>query len=391
MKAIFFFLLTIISFHSFAQLEKGFQKEEARDMIAVCNSFSFLELYDSDSLILPHGYKKRYTSPVLGMDNIYQVYTNNRTAVINFRGSTAEKISWLENIYSAMIPAKGKIEIAGNDFKYCFAKNKNAAVHAGYSLEVAFLSKDIIQQVKILNKEGIHSFIITGHSQGGALANMMRAYLENLPWWKIRKRNKFKTYAFAAPMVGNKEFSEEYNNRYSLCKTSFNIVNLSDPIPNFPLSYCDSNYVLNNLKTFLFDNESFSLTKMMTDGVAIIMEKSANLLSGSVSKQIAKELGPFSMPTYVSENKYYSLNNRVEIAPSDFPKILKDSSRIKNKILMTFSKKDEEGNYSNKLLYAKESWSFQHKPYSYYTTILKMHFPNEYDLIKNKFSNKAAK
>jgi hypothetical protein len=121
------------------------------------------------------------------------------------------------------------------------------------------------------------------------------------------------------------------------------------------------------------------------------MEKSANLLSGSVSKQIAKELGPFSMPTYVSENKYYSLNNRVEIAPSDFPKILKDSSRIKNKILMTFSKKDEEGNYSNKLLYAKESWSFQHKPYSYYTTILKMHFPNEYDLIKNKFLNKAAK
>jgi hypothetical protein len=58
MKAIFFFLFSIVGLQSYAQLEKGFKKEEARDMIAICNSFTFLELFNSDSLILPQGYKK---------------------------------------------------------------------------------------------------------------------------------------------------------------------------------------------------------------------------------------------------------------------------------------------------------------------------------------------
>jgi hypothetical protein len=325
------------------------------------------------------------------MDNIYQIYTNGKIAVINFRGSTSKRISWLENIYSAMIPAKGKMEVSGEKFKYRFAKDENAAVHAGYSLEIAYLSNDLMKQIKKLNKEHIYHFIITGHSQGGALANMMRAYLENLSWLKLKRKNEFKTYAFAAPMVGNKEFSEEYNNKFSDPLTSFNIVNPSDPIPNFPLSYCDSNYVSNNLKTFLFDYESFNFKKMVNDGISIIMAKSANLLCGSISKQIAKELGPFVMPGYVKEIKYYSLNNRIEITPPVFPRVFKDSSLLKTKILMAFSKKGEDGQFANKLLYTKESWCFHHKPYNYYTSILQMHFPKEYELLKSKFLHEFVK
>jgi hypothetical protein len=387
MKPAILTLLLLVSVSSFAQIEPGFQKEEARDMIAICNSFTFLELFDSDEIIIPQGYKKHYTSPVLGMDNMYQIYTNGKTAVINFRGSTCNKLSWLENIYSSMIPAKGKMEVSGKKFKYCFAKDEDAAVHAGYSLGIAFLSEDLIHQIKFLNKKGIHSFIITGHSQGGALANMSRAYLENLSRWKIRKKNKFKTYAYAAPMVGNKEFSAEYNNRYGACQTSFNIVNPSDPIPKLPFSYCDSNYVSSNLKTFLFDNESFSFKKMIADGISLILEKSTNSLCSQVSKQIAKEVGPFKMPRYLKETNYYSLNNRIEIPPAIFPKILKDN--FQTKIIMALTKKED--GIANKLLYEKESWTFQHKPYNYFTTILKIHFPVEYESLKKKFSLEPVK
>ena len=47
-----------------SQLQPGFDKYEARDLIAICNSFTFLDLYNSDQEILPAGYEKRYTSGV---------------------------------------------------------------------------------------------------------------------------------------------------------------------------------------------------------------------------------------------------------------------------------------------------------------------------------------
>ena len=80
----------------------------------------------------------------MGMDNRYQIYTNNDFAVINIRGSTAKKISWLENIYSAMIPAKGKIIISKKTYHYSFAKSTIAAVHAGYAIGLCTISDDII-------------------------------------------------------------------------------------------------------------------------------------------------------------------------------------------------------------------------------------------------------
>jgi hypothetical protein len=74
MKKIFLILFSInISVYSYCQLSAGFQKEEARDMIAICNSFPFIDLYNSDNEILPDGYKKVYTSGVFGMDNKFQM------------------------------------------------------------------------------------------------------------------------------------------------------------------------------------------------------------------------------------------------------------------------------------------------------------------------------
>lgn len=374
---------------SFAQLEPGFKKEEARDMIAICNSFTFLDLYNSDEEILPPHYTKRYTSGVFGMDNKYQIYQNGDVAVINLRGSTDKKISWLENIYSAMIPAKGIIEIPGEKIEYCFAKDTSAAVHGGYALGIAYISKDILYHINGLHREGIDSFIITGHSQGGALANLLRAYLQNLSPGKIPNAITFKTYAFAAPMVGNKAFAEEYNSRFCVNNTSFNLVNAADPIPQFPLSYNETISITDHLKTLLFDKESFDFKDVLSNRMAILFEdKLINLaqrLSTSASAQIAKDLGPAVMPGYVRDINYQKLGNRVELKPVVYPKMLKDSTILQNDSLMAVYQKGSNGELLNEELYVQEPWAYQHKPYNYYVSFLEMYFPEEYYRLEKKY------
>lgn len=389
MRTLLLFLSVSLFVPSFAQLTPGFNRNEARDMIAICNSFTFIELYNSDAAIIPREYKKKYTSGIFGMDNKYQIYQKGSIAVINLRGSTDKEASWLENIYSAMIPAKGVIEVSGEKIDYCFANDEEAAVHSGYALGIVCLSKDILYQINALNHEGIYSFIITGHSQGGALANMLRAYLENLPGNEISKKNKFKTYTFAAPMVGNKTFVTEYNSSFAADSSSFNIVNPADMIPTLPLSYNDTNYVADNIKSFLFDRESFSFRKMLIDGSARLFEGNLSQLiqrmGASTSKRIVKGIGPVEMPDYVKDINYLPLSNRIEIAPFEYPKILKDSSILQNDSLMAVYDKDNNGNFYNDKVYKKGSWTYQHKPYNYYVSVLKMYFPVEYNLLKKKY------
>ena len=388
MRVILIFLSTICSIHTFAQLAEGFNKQEARDMIAICNSFTFIDLYNNDSTIVPVEYEKLYTSGVFGMDNKFQLYQKGRVAVINLRGSTDKQISWLENIYSAMIPAKGIIKIAGDNVHYSFAKDPGAAVHSGYALAIAYLSKDLFYHINTFNKQGVYEFIITGHSQGGALANMLTAYLGNLSHNEISKKNTFKTYAFAAPMVGNKKFAEEYDHRFAEAKHSFNIINPADPIPTFPLSYKETNFK-ENLKTLLFDRESFDLMEIASDGAANLFEKQiislSQALGRSTSNQIAKDLGTVTMPAYVPDVNYQKLNNRIEISPVAYPKILKDSSILENDSLMAIYQRGSDGYFLNEALYHKQPMMYQHKPYNYYASILRLYFPQQYMALPKKY------
>lgn len=117
MKLLIFFFVLVTTCSVTAQLKSGFDANEARAMIQICNSFTYLDLYGSDIEILPAGYKKVYTSPVYGMDNKFQIYTNGNKGVIHFRGSTSKQSSWLENLYASMIPVKSKILINGKEFE----------------------------------------------------------------------------------------------------------------------------------------------------------------------------------------------------------------------------------------------------------------------------------
>ena len=383
-------LLSIICNSAFSQMENGYVKSEVRDMIAICNSFAFIELYGSDSEIIPEGYRKIYTSETIGMDNKFQIYRNGKVAVINLRGSTAKKSSWLENFYSEMIPAKGVIGISGESHQYTFADHEDAAVHSGYALAIAYLSKDITAQIKKLNSDKVYHIIVTGHSQGGALAQLLRAYLENQPSKTIAEKNKFKTYSFASPMTGNKHFAEEYSKRY--CNgSSYNIINPKDLVTTLPLSYNDSNYVSQtDFIALLFNRESLDLKHKIIGGTIHLLEKPLSKIIHKVGEEVYSQInkgqgGYIKMPLKAPDINYMRLNEVVEIIPTPYPKKIKDPSILQNDSLMAIYKKGDDGYFVDENLYKKEPMFFQHKPYNYYASILKLYYPASYEKLEMKY------
>lgn len=384
MKYALFFALFCWTQYSFAQLYEGFNPEEVRDLSALCSSFTFENLYGSDKEIIPRGYTKVFTSPVIGMDNKFQVYEKGKIGIINFRGSTDKVSSWVENIYSAMIPAQGTMKIDKKDTPYNFSTAENAAVHSGYSLAIVLLSPLIVDQIQKLNQKGIHHILITGHSQGGALANLCRAYVEQLPAGTISSKNIFKTYAFACPMAGNKVFSEDYAELYADNNMSYTIINPADLVPSMPMHYDDKGKIFSKdrIKKWLSGQEAFNLRKVGTEFLVKKFEKSlkgyVNASNKILEKAISTNYQSIEMPAYVDDINYYQIGNVRELQAFEYPKIKLDPSTLTEKELSKL-KPDEDGNY-----YKKEPSFYQHKPYNYYVGVLKEYFSREYKKLAMK-------
>lgn len=389
MKITFSFVAYFFAQTVLAQVTPGFKPQEAKELIAICNSFTYIELYGSDKEIIPAKYTKIYTSPDYGMDNKFQVYQKENIGVINFRGSTDKKSSWLENMYSAMIPVEDEITIDNRRFPYKVGIDTSGSVHAGYMLAVSYLEEDVINQIKKLNQKGIYNFLITGHSQGGAIAQLMRAYLNYLPESKLSKKNIFKVYAFANPMIGNFEFCQEYNRKFSQPQMSFLLHNPSDMVPQMPMTYNDSTYWQSNVQAALFDKENFSMKQMFMDGAKQTFEhplkRTSDFLNRNVNKQIGKELGEIKMPKYKNDINYAHTSKPILLPKTVYPLELKDSSILDDKELMAKYKRDANGIFLEKDLYKKQKSTLQHKPYNYYTAVLNVYFPEEYAQLDQKY------
>lgn len=365
MKYLISFLLSTAVLTASAQLEAGYRPSEALDMIALSNSFTFLKEEGSDAEIIPKGYERIYDSETIGFDNRFHVYTNGRKGVLVFRGTTANPQSWMVNIYSAMIPAASSISINGNQHDYVLATESTATVHSGYTLSVVMMAESVIAQIKALNENGIYDILITGHSQGGSLATLFRAYLENLPPGSINAKNNFKTYAFAGPMVGNAAFAAEYNRRFSDKQTSFSIVNPQDAVPSFPSGmnegggaspmsmFGDQPSSGNDFRSIFLA----ALFQHFNDSIA----QFANQMGATLLNQFSSNVGEIAMPENTGSYEYKPTGQLVSIEP----------------ITLDFSdRKFEEGES------APDSRSYQHKPYIYYRSILLEHFPEQHEQLK---------
>lgn len=383
-KYFLFVFVSLLVQLSFGQHTPGFLEDEAIDMAKICNSYSAWEIHGTDKDYIPEQYHKIFSSKSLGMDNAFQVYADNtnKKGVIHFRGSTAKKSSWMENFYATLIPANETIKVEGKKFNYNASEAKGAYIHAGYTLAFYYLQDAILEQIESLNKRGIYTIYITGHSQGGALAQMCMALLDNLPNREVKQKNAFKVYAFANPMIGNVTFANDYNKRFCETGLSYLIHNPKDVVTKMPIAYNDTTF-LKSMVDELSNNPEFSAQAMLYQGAFAMIKNQistmANSMFSKVEAQIFAELGKIELPAdKQTKVQYCHTGNRTLIEPADYTNVKMPESK-------SHLPKEIEGTPIGVLLKnLMKSVDGQHKAYNYYTGLLKKFRPLAYQNLKEK-------
>ena len=218
------------------KLKPGFDKAEYIELLKV--SAQFGDSTYVSAFPAPQQFKLVYRSPVVGLDNKWDLWTNNQgVGVVSLRGTTANSVSWLANFYAAMAPAKGELQLSDTEkFAYELAAGPQAAVHVGWLVSTAFLAKDILPKLDSSYRAGLKDIIIMGHSQGGGIAYLLSAYLRNLQKKaRLPADIQFKTYCSAGPKPGNQYFAYEYE-AATQNGWAYNVVNSADWVPEVPLS-----------------------------------------------------------------------------------------------------------------------------------------------------------
>lgn len=222
-------------------LKPGFDKAEYIEMLKI-NQKAHIALdkwSDTASFPMPEQYRFLYRSPRVAFDNIWDLWVNKSksVAVIAVQGSIQTEASFLANLYAAMIPAKGELQLDKNkSFKYALSEQPAAAVHVGWLVAMAYLSESVEHQIDSCYKAGIKEFILTGHSQGGGITFLLTAYLESLKKeGRLPGDIRFKTYCSAGPKPGNLSFAYDYE-QMTAGGWAYNVVNSADWVPDVPFS-----------------------------------------------------------------------------------------------------------------------------------------------------------
>ncbi len=164
-----------------------------------------------------HSYKPQvdnYNKFIRVIDNkesdVYVVINSFAEGVlITFRGSDSKK-DWKTNLtlIKKTIPY-GNI-------------SSPIKVHSGFLTAYKSVREDILQQIG----KDIKRVIVTGHSQGGALATLCAVDIEyNFSNIQVE------LYGYGSPRVGNRAFAKSYNKRVPL---SFRIVTRGDMVTKVP-------------------------------------------------------------------------------------------------------------------------------------------------------------
>lgn len=322
--------ISVISCITFAQsLQSGFDKAEYMELMKVSARTTNNEVY-YNKIDKPQRFKMLYQSQIIGLDNLWDLWSDGKgTAVMSIRGTTENSSSWLANFYAAMVAAKGKLQLSKEDiFEYELAANPKAAVHVGWLISTAFLSRDMLPKLDSLYKMGTKNIILLGHSQGGAIAYLLTAYLYNLQKQnKIPADIRFKTYCSAAPKPGNLYFAYEYE-VMTANGWAYNVVNAADWVPEVPISIQTLND-FNASNPFVNAKDIIKKQGFPTNLVLKYVYNRLNnpsnkaqqnyqkFLGEVTSKTVKKNLPGFIPPVYYNSNHYVRTGNFIILMPDE--------------------------------------------------------------------------
>ncbi|MBX2978524.1 MAG: META domain-containing protein [Flavobacteriales bacterium] len=321
-----FLLLALFPFTLHAQLQPGYDRDEAIEMLRVCMSFVDTPM-EGMAITSSERFRRVYRSPVMGLKNMWELLSDDKgTAVISLRGTTAEMVSWLENGYAAMIPAQGEIRLEnGSTFRYHLADDPRAAVHVGWTVGMAFLQRDILPKIDSLYQAGTRDMIIAGHSQGGALCYLLTAHVRQLQReGRLPADIRFKTYASAAPKPGNTAFAHHYEHHTR--GWAFNTVNALDWVPEVPMSIQTVNdfNVVNPFSDAKKAMGQLPLKKRVAGKYVYnkldkptrkAQRNYTRFLGSSAGNFVRRELPELETPAYVESNLYVRTGAIVTLLP----------------------------------------------------------------------------
>jgi hypothetical protein len=330
---------TFISFISFiffsihcypqaSKLKPDFIKEEFLELLKV-SSRQGDSLYNPN-LPAPEKFTRVYRSPEMGLDNRWDLWVSADSLVcISIRGTTKKQVSWLDNFYAAMVPASGTMKLSRDyEFNYHLSDDSRAAVHTGWLIATAFLSKDIKPKIDSLYQVGYSQYYIMGHSQGGAISYLLTALLlKEQQKGSIPDDIKFKTYCSAAPKPGNLYFAYDFENM-AKGGWALTVNNAADWVPQAPFS-------IQTVEDFVELSPFANVKEVMKKQPLlkrVVMKKVYNKLDKPTKKAsnkfqhylgqkmevfIREVLPEYEAPDYVNSNNYVRTGNQVVLYPSD--------------------------------------------------------------------------
>ncbi|WP_224369547.1 lipase family protein [Hyalangium versicolor] len=195
---------------------------------------------------IPSNWSVVFDSQQFGpFDNRWQLWKNNTSGskqyAVVIRGTVALTGSELEDALAVMIPASGTVSALGYELSYSFAADTQAAVHVGFAMGTFLTLLD--PTVGILVNLVTHvpsgsDVFITGHSQGAAMATLVRSFLQySSLLGKFGFTYNYKSYVFAQPKPGNDHYGDDYNAIVSNTGMGFTVNNDQDWVPQVPFTF----------------------------------------------------------------------------------------------------------------------------------------------------------
>ncbi|WP_027420751.1 lipase family protein [Crocinitomix catalasitica] len=314
-------------------LNSGFDKSEYMETLKINHKahIAVEEWGDNITVPDPEDFAFTYRSPRVAFDNIWDlwIHKEKQVALIAVQGSVPTGASFLANLYPAMIPATGELQLDEDFvFKYKLAENENAAVHVGWLVAMAYLSETIEKKIDSCYKAGIKDFILTGHSQGGGITFLLTAYLEHLKLaGKLPQDIQFKTYCSAAPKPGNLYFAYDYE-KIKVGGWAYNVVNTIDWVPDVPFSIqtVDDFTTINPFKNAKTEIKKMKFPKNI--GLKYVynqlskpglkaQKKYEKYLGEMVSEAVKKQIPNFNTPSYYKSNYYVRTGNIIVLQPDE--------------------------------------------------------------------------
>lgn len=284
---------------------------------------------------LPSRYKRLHRSPEVGLNNKFDFWLREDSVGIICLRYTVGGTSWLENFYSGMIRAEGALQLNDSTlFRYKFANDNKALVHHGWAIGIGHLAPLVTQTINEYYRVGVKEFIIVGHSQGAALAFLLRSYLQYAPDSVMPKDISYKVYGSAAPKPGNLFYSYDFD-LITRNGWAYRIVNTNDWVPETPFSVqtigdLHPTNPFSKRRELMNRRVKNPLIRLYVNHAVKDMEGAAQKTNRKYKKYLTKRMGRFINRSLV-QYRHPHIENSNFYMPTAIPIILQPNSAYDEK------------------------------------------------------------